>query len=163
MKTDSLDADSGQDASAIADLYRREREPMARLAFLLVRDVELADEIVHDAFVRLHDHYGRVRNPAGYVRTAVVNGCHSHHRHLRVVRGAPIERSAPAEIKIDHLDGELDEALSQLSHDHRVVLALRYFCDLDDHDIAQILGVRPATVRTRAHRALERLRKEITL
>lgn len=149
-------------SAAIADLYRVEREPMARLAYLIVRDVDLADEIVQDAFVRLHAQHGGVRNPAGYLRTAVVNACRSHHRHISVVRRTPLERPRPAEIEIDHLDGELDHALARLSHDHRVVLALRYFCDLDDRDIASILGIRRATVRTRAHRALERLRQEIT-
>ena len=147
--------------AAVEDLYRSEREPMARLAYLLVRDAEVADEIVQDAFVRLHRHYGRVDNPAGYLRTAVVNACHSHHRHLRVVRDAPIERRVNVEVQVGHLDGELDQALSQLSEAHREVLVLRYFCDLDDHDIARLLGIRRATVRTRAHRALRLLRQEI--
>ena len=46
--------------------------------------------------------------------------------------------------------------------DQRAVLALRYFEDLDDIEIAAVLGVRRSTVRTRAHRALAQLRKEIT-
>jgi DNA-directed RNA polymerase specialized sigma24 family protein len=41
------------------------------------------------------------------------------------------------------------------------VLALRYFGDLSDDEIASTLGVRPATVRTRVHRALAHVRKEI--
>ena len=41
------------------------------------------------------------------------------------------------------------------------MLALRYFGDLTDDEIASTLGVRPATVRTRVHRALICLRKEI--
>ena len=56
---------------------------------------------------------------------------------------------------------ELGDALAKLPFPQRAVLSLRYFCDLTDREIAATLDIRPATVRTRIHRALTQLRKEI--
>ena len=53
-------------------LYRGEYERHVRLAFLLVGNREQAEEVVQDAFVRLHGRWARVENPCGYLRTAVV-------------------------------------------------------------------------------------------
>ena len=145
------------DVSGVAELFHARREPMARLAYVLTRDSETADEIVQEAFLKLHANWSRVDNPAGYLRTAVINGCHSHHRHLRVVRGAPIDRARHSSAVID----ELGDAIAKLPFPQRAVLALRYFCDLTDREIAATLDIRPATVRTRIHRALTQLRKEI--
>jgi len=133
---------------------------MVRLAYTLTRDAELSDEIVQDAFVQLHEKWAAVDNPAGYLRTTVVNACHSHHRHLQVVRKAPIEHVV-APVATDAVDEELVRAIARLPFQQQAVLALRYFCDLDDVEIAATLGISRATVRTRAHRGLDRLRKEI--
>lgn len=142
---------------AISDLFRAQRRPMARLAYVLTRDAEVSDEIVQDAFLRLHARWDAIDNPVAYLRTTVINGCHSHHRHLRVVRSAPGDVTVHGALGAD----ELSDALDQLPYEQRAVLALRYFCDFDDVEIARILGIRRATVRTRAHRALAHLRKEI--
>lgn len=142
---------------AISGLFRAQRRPMARLAYVLTRNAEVSDEIVQDAFLRLHANWDRVDNPVAYLRTTVINGCHSHHRHLRVVRSAPGDVTVHGTLGAD----EISDALEQLPYEQRAVLALRYFCDLDDIEIARILGIRRATVRTRVHRAISQLRKEI--
>ena len=143
------------------ELFRQRRRPMVQLAYTLTRDAELSNEIVQDAFLQLHEKWARVDNPAGYLRTTVVNSCHSHHRHLRVVREAPTEHVAPP-AEIGAVDDELAQAIARLPFSQQAVLALRYFCDLDDVAIAATLGIGRATVRTRVHRGLDRLRKEIT-
>jgi RNA polymerase sigma factor (sigma-70 family) len=56
---------------------------------------------------------------------------------------------------------ELLDALGGLPHKQRAVLVLRYWADLREEEIAEIVGVRPATVRSITARALERLRKEL--
>ncbi len=57
---------------------------------------------------------------------------------------------------------ELREALGCLSERQRVVVVLRYFVDVSDHDIAQQIEVRPSTVRSLRRRALSVLRKELS-
>jgi RNA polymerase sigma factor (sigma-70 family) len=141
----------------LAGLFRARREPMARLAYVLTGNSQVSDEIVQDAFLKMHSNWERISNPSGYLRTAVINGCHSYHRHVAVERRAPIARQRVAVSVTD----EISDALAQLSYDRRAVLALRYFCDLDDFEIADILNIRPGTVRSRIHRGLAQLRKEI--
>jgi RNA polymerase sigma factor (sigma-70 family) len=60
---------------------------------------------------------------------------------------------------------ELDEMwalLQALPPDLRAVLVLRFYEDLPDSEIARVVGCAPVTVRTRAHRAITKLRKEMT-
>ena len=130
---------------------------MARLAYVLTNDAARADEIVQDAFLQLYARWERIGNPVGYLRSAVVNGCRSEQRHLAVVRRSSLERPGVSALAVD----EMGDALASLDYSYRVVLALRFYCDLDDVEIAQALGVRRPTVRTRVRRALMKLREEI--
>lgn len=148
----------GSTTGDIESLFRSQREPMARLAYVITRDAQVSDEVVQDAFLKMHLNWARIDNPISYLRTAVVNGCHSHHRRLRVERQAPPSRVVDASLGAS----ELGDALARLAYPRRAALALRYFCDLDDHEIAHILNCRPATVRSRIARGLADLRKEIT-
>jgi RNA polymerase sigma factor (sigma-70 family) len=153
----SDDAPQPAGAEDIAELFRARREPMARLAYVLTGNSQVSDEIVQDAFLKMHTNWERITNPAGYLRTAIINSCRSYHRHLAVERRAPIARQ---EVAVSVTD-EISDALAKLSYDHRAVLALRYFCDLNDFEIADMLRTRPGTVRSRIHRGLAQLRKEI--
>lgn len=158
----SVEMSGSARSEAVAELYRVCRERMVRLAYVLTRDSDVADDLVQEAFVAVHRNWDRVERPRPYLRTAVVNACHSHHRHLRVVRDAPARNRELIEAPPGVFDHDLQGALERLPYDQRVVLALRYFEDLDDIEIASMLGVSRSTVRTRAHRALARLRKEIS-
>ena len=141
----------------VAELFREWRLPMARLAYVLTGDAGRADEIVQDAFLKMHSRWDRIDNPIGYLRTAVVNGCRSHHRHVAVERRRPPEAAGVTWLEAD----ELSDALATLHLRYRAVLALKYFCDLADDEVAAALHIRPATVRTRQRRALVLLRKEL--
>ena len=55
---------------------------MVRLARVLVDSPQTAEDLVQDAFVRMHRHWGAVRDPEPYLRRCVVNACRSHHRRL---------------------------------------------------------------------------------
>jgi RNA polymerase sigma factor (sigma-70 family) len=57
---------------------------------------------------------------------------------------------------------ELRAALDCLRERERAVIVLRYFVDIPDAEIAQLLGCREATVRSTVHRALKTLRKELS-
>jgi RNA polymerase sigma factor (sigma-70 family) len=59
------------------------------------------------------------------------------------------------------LRAQLAVALDRLTPDHRAALYLRYQLDLPNEDIARILGLRAGTVKSRLHRALQRLRAAI--
>ena len=52
----------------------------------------------------------------------------------------------------------ISQAMQDLSEDHRAVLALRYYLDLTIDDIAELLGIRAGTVKSRLHHAQKKLR-----
>jgi RNA polymerase sigma-70 factor (ECF subfamily) len=58
---------------------------------------------------------------------------------------------------------ELKAALRRLPHKQRDVVACRYLLELSEEETAQILGLRPGTVKSRLSRALDRLRTELEL
>lgn len=55
----------------------------------------------------------------------------------------------------------LDGALAGLSDGQRAVLVLAYAFDWPEREIAEVLGIPPGTVKSRLHRGLAALRKEI--
>lgn len=143
------------------ELFNIRREPMVRLATLLVGSSAIAEEIVQDAFMGVSQRWDSLDRPYAYLRTSVVNGCAAALRRRSVedrYRAARIEvpdREIPEEL-ID-----LRRALDRLTARQRLVVGLRYFADLPDAEIADALGARPSTVRSLARRALAALRKEL--
>jgi DNA-directed RNA polymerase specialized sigma24 family protein len=61
-------------APALVDLYEARYAALVRLAYLLTGSPAVAEELVQEAFISTHRGWERVREPAAYVRTAVVNG-----------------------------------------------------------------------------------------
>jgi RNA polymerase sigma-70 factor (sigma-E family) len=145
-------------------LYKREYDPMLRIAYLLVGSEGTAEEIVQDAFVRVHSRFSRLDSPGGYLRTCVVNGCRDRLRRrglftsrIRILGAAPVHEVSPA---TDHAD--LYHSLMRLPRRQRAAVVLRFYEGWTDADIAAAIDVRPGTVKSLVHRGLAALRKEIT-
>ena len=144
-------------------VYREERLAVTRLAYLLVRSTAIAEELAQEAFLRLYERFDAVRNPAGFLRTAVVRLAATwlrrdgmeHHRLALATAGDHRERAGP---EVD----EMWEALGRLRPERRIVLVLRFYEDLSHDRIAELLECSAATVRSRTRRALADLRKEMS-
>jgi len=143
-----------------ATLYHGEYDRLVRVAYLILGSRELAEEIVQDAFVRLHARYAKVDSPPAYLRTSVVNGCHDVHRRLQRYRRREAALAQRDEV-IDTPD-ELADALDRLTARQRAALVLRYYEGLQEAEIAQALGVKVGTVKSLLHRGIEQLRKDLT-
>ena len=145
----------GRDA-AFDELYRSEHLAMLRLAFLLTSDRESAAEIAQEAFVRTYERWDRLDNPGGYLRTAVVNRCNDHHR--RRVRRATRLVAHVEDRAVRDPDDVLADVIASLKPRQRAAIVLRYYLDLPQSEIAEVLGVRQGTVKSLLHRALASLR-----
>lgn len=148
--------------TSFVELYRAQYAPMVRLAYLLTGSNALAEEVVQEAFVRVRGHLAEVNGPVGYLRTTVVNGCKNLHRRSAVERRYldSGRRDLVAEAVADATD-ELADALGALPYRQRAVVVLRYYLDLSEAEIAEVLGCRPGTVKSLAHRALAELRRSL--
>lgn len=138
-------------------LYAERRVALVRLAYLLTSDREVAEEVVHDALLALRPRWDDIADPPAYLRTAVVNRCRSWLRRQRTARAYRPPPAEDARLVAD----ELWDALATLDERRRTAIVLRFYEDLPDAAIAEVLGCRPATVRTLVHRGLHALRKEI--
>src|SRR5437773_9279121 len=133
----------------LARLYERHALAATRLAFLLVGDRDLADDLVQDAFVRLAGRFADLRDPGAfesYLRKTVVNLARMHFRRRRVER-AYLEREhrqprRDATIPDVVAYEEMKLALLTLPHRQRAALVLRYYEYLTEAPIAAILRCR---------------------
>jgi RNA polymerase sigma-70 factor (sigma-E family) len=140
-----------------AELYRDAHADMVRLAYLLTGCVEVARDVVQDAFVSVYNAWSRVREPRAYLRRSVVNGCTSHHRRVFRDRRHQSEPAPAVDLGAD----ELFDVLAALPARQRAAVVLRYWHDLDERAIADALGCRVGTVASLLHRAMVRLREVI--
>ena len=77
----------------------------------------------------------------------------------------PSASPAPADVLESAISAErrdeVQAALGRLSPEHHRVVVLRYFAELSTAEVAQAIGVREGTVKSRLSRALSRLREEL--
>ena len=146
--------------ASLADLYRERYLPMVRLAYLMVGSTTVAEDLVQDAFARMHRHWDNAEHPRAYLRTAVINACRSHLRRLALERAYRRHPSAVNDSVLPQAD-ELFDALAALPSRQRAALVLRFYEDLSEADIAVALGCRPGTVKSLLHRGLAELRKVV--
>lgn len=154
---DPVGASMADTDDSIESIYRRDYGRLVALAILLVDDRHVAEEIVQDAFLSLHRSMGHVTNPAGFLRRCVVNGGRDVQRRRSIRRSNLLPARGPSQFRF----AELDDVLVRLPFRQRAALVLRYVEDLPEADIADVLGVRPTTVRTLVRRGLAQMRKEL--
>jgi RNA polymerase sigma factor (sigma-70 family) len=145
---------SGSSPLTFTELYARDFLPLVRLATLLTGRVEVARDVVQDAFVKLHVKWRGVRDPAAYVRRSVVNGCRSYQRWEARRRGRPARGEQTTDLAVDHTLA----ALAQLPHKQRAALVMKFYEARTEVEIAAALGCRPGSVGPLVQRGLARMR-----
>jgi RNA polymerase sigma-70 factor (sigma-E family) len=144
---------------------------LLRYATALSCDPYLAEDIVQDVLVRAQPRWPRISAadvPEAYVKRMIVNELASWRRR-RAARVVPMSHEGLDAIGAPRGDPvvELDERdamirrIAGLPVRQRIVVALRYYEGLTDEQIADLIGCRPATVRSHAARALATLRSRI--
>jgi RNA polymerase sigma-70 factor (sigma-E family) len=135
-------------------VYAERWQSMVRFAALSTGSVDLAEEIVQDAFAELHRRWDKVSNPPAYLRVAVAHRCTSWVRRQR------LERRHRIPLTLERSDSglvELVDAMRALTPRQRAAVVLRYLDDMPETEIAQILQCRPGTVKSLLSRGLARL------
>jgi RNA polymerase sigma-70 factor (sigma-E family) len=143
---------------------------LVRFARLLTGDSHRAEDLAQEALAKAFLSWRRIRRtdrPDVYVRRLLVNADRSWWRR-RSSREIPVDRTVdrPAAADVGAEAGDRDamwRLIVRLPERQRAVIVLRYYEDLDDATIAEILDCSAVTVRTHAMRALATLRERSDL
>jgi RNA polymerase sigma-70 factor, ECF subfamily len=160
---------TGDDGVEAFDALYRSLYPLViRSVYLVVLNPDVAQEISHEAFLRLWQHRDRLdehANQKAWLMRVAINLAIDHRRSLLTAlrhRGPEIPPLDPATAALADMDrDEMRHALLRLERRDRALLALRFEQDLTFVEIGKIFGRPEATVKTWLHRALQRLRREM--
>jgi RNA polymerase sigma-70 factor (sigma-E family) len=146
--------------------FVRSRWPrLLRTAYLLTGDRHLAEDLTQSALAKTYRFWHRVQrsdSPDAYVRRILVSCDKDRFRKRRVPEHLT---DVPPDVMATQDDmaradqrALLAAALARLPRRQRAVVVLRYWEDLSEAEVAQILGCSPGTVKSQAAKALSKLR-----
>jgi len=157
-------------ADAVTEIYRSHYNQLVRLSVLLVHDVQTAEEVVQESFEAMHQAWKRLRDSEKalqYLRQTVVNKSRSVLRHRKVVdlhapKPAPDEPSAEQAALAILERSAVAAALRSLPERQREAIALRYYADFSEADIAKAMGISRGAVKSHTARAMAALKSILT-
>jgi len=153
-------AGMGDHEQAAFDAFVRARLPeLLRFGRALTGSDAAAADLVQDALERTLVQWSRLQSreqPEGYVRQVMINRNISIWRRLR--RERLTDELPDRGTRDSHRDDELWQAIRELPPRQRAVIALRYYEDLTEADVAAVLGCSVGTVKSQSAKALAKLR-----
>jgi DNA-directed RNA polymerase specialized sigma24 family protein len=138
LSGDAGSVETQVDRVAFGDFYRLELDAQVRRPVLLLGSNDVANDVVHDAFIAVYRRWGTLDEPGPYMHMSVLNGCRGIHRQRsRQRRLLPrfVDRGAPAAV-----DEHLDDLLAELPFNQRAAVVLRFCAGLTAEEIARELG-----------------------
>jgi RNA polymerase sigma-70 factor (ECF subfamily) len=162
-------------ASAFEELVRHYQEIAFRTAYLVIGDADEARDAAQDGFLRAHAALGRFREGAEFrpwLLRIVANAARNRRRSasrradlaLRAFRDAASGDAAPSPevlLLADERRRELLTVINELRVEDRLVIALRWFMEFNEEEMAAVLACPRGTVKSRLSRATARLREAI--
>ena len=152
---------------AVSELFDRHYAPMCRLAYAILGDAAMAEEMVMEALLKTFSGWGRLRDTErvdAYLRRAVVNLCRSKIRRKVIERRVNATIHHRDERKPPDWDPERHEtsrlvwsAVLGLPERQRACVVLRYFEDLPEAQIAEVLDCSVGTVKSQLSKARAKL------
>lgn len=167
------------DRQAFEEIFTLYRDDVFRFAYLVVRDANLAQDVVQEAFLKVFRSIGKFQQRSSFkswLYRVAVNEAITLLRRRKVkeeldpmpdaASGQGMVQSArdwqPEEAALESEERhQLRGAIDHLDPVHRSVVVLKYFHEFSDTEIAAIIGCPPGTVKSRLHRARELLRQSM--
>ncbi len=142
-----------------------------RMARLFTDDRNAAEDLVQEAFIRLHRSAHRIHDPkkaAAYLRSIVINLARDHNRRglmsLRHQEAIPAGSApdAPEDVLIvDEQRNRIVAEVRALSPRQRDCILLRFYLELSEVETAEVLGISNNSVKTHCRRGMEALRRRL--
>ena len=144
------------------DFYQAERARLLRAMAFALGDADLGAEVTDEAMARAYERWGDVgdmANPSGWVYRVALNLGYNRTRRRALERRRPVPTDRDRPDVEGVADPAVARALAALPVDQRAVIVLRFHLDWSVEAIAEALGCKHGTVKSRLHRGLQRLEK----
>ncbi|MFE2595855.1 SigE family RNA polymerase sigma factor [Streptomyces sp. NPDC001840] len=157
---------AGTTVDHLTETYRAHYRSLLGLAALLLDDTASCEDVVQEAFIRVHSARNRVREPEktlAYLRQTVVNLSRSALRRrilgLKLLSKPMPDMASAEEGAYEQLERDaLIKAMRGLQRRQREVLVLRYFADMTEAQVAETLGISLGSVKAYGSRGIKALR-----
>ncbi|MFI9028939.1 SigE family RNA polymerase sigma factor [Streptomyces sp. NPDC053560] len=157
---------AGTTVDHLTETYRAHYRSLLGLAALLLDDTASCEDVVQEAFIRVHSARNRVRDPEktlAYLRQTVVNLSRSALRRrilgLKLLSKPMPDMASAEEGAYEQLErDQLIKAMRGLQRRQREVLVLRYFADMTEAQVAETLGISLGSVKAYGSRGIAALR-----
>lgn len=171
-EAEALEAVRRGDERGLEFLVARHELQARRIAFAITGNLATAEDVVAEAFLKVHQHIGRFeagrRFSPWFLKIVTNEALYAARKTRRADRlhallGRQPDRPAdPVEVaEGNELRREVAAAVRGLEPRERAAITLRYLLDLDERSVAETLGWPLGTVKTRLHRARVRLREQL--
>lgn len=154
-------------------LFDTQESPLLRYAFSLTGRRAVAEEIVQEVFLQLHEHWDEVETPKAWLMRSVRNRAFNYIRdNKREVlhrdddqRPPPYSEEETPEEMLMRMEatGVLRQILQELDESDRQLVKLKYFENLKYHDISVQTGLSIGNVGYRLHHILKELAEKLRL
>lgn len=156
------------DVDALAQIVGTYHDDMARIAFVICGNADIAQDAVQAAWPKAWQKLGTVRERDKLRPWLMSIAANEARQIMRRRIGRPVVEIEVADVAAAGSDPQsrasrldLDAALRRLSPDDRAILALRHVGGYDASEIGRAMGMNAGTVRTRLARTVARLRREL--
>ena len=160
------------DVEAFSRLFRQWYEPLCNYAGRFVHDLDAAENIVQDVFVRFWDNRNSLTihtSVRSYLFTSVRNSCLNEIKHERFslsLNGesehpTPSSNQPDGQLESEELAEAIEAAMRRLPQKCREVFSLAKFDGLSYQEIAEVQNISVNTVKTQLKRALKSLSKSL--
>ena len=169
------------DQQAFAALVEKYQKQIHALAWQKIGDFHIAQEITQDAFLAAYQKLATLTHHsqfAGWLYVIARNKCKNWHRKKGLALQS-LEETDPVELEevyySEYMTQQREEAankkrraivqklLSKLQESERTVVNMYYIAEMTCEDIGKFLGVSPNTVRSKLHRARNKMKKDETM
>ena len=160
---------AGFDDADFRDYVASRSRALLRTAYLLTGNAADAEDLVQSALAKTYQAWGRIQDRGaldGYVRRAMVNTHISWWRRRRVEEfptdEIPDQPMADPSADTD-LHDVLQRAIGRLPQRMRAAVVLRFYQDMSEAEVADVLGISQGTVKSTVSRAMAKLRIDAEL
>ncbi|MGD8486358.1 MAG: sigma-70 family RNA polymerase sigma factor [Chloroflexota bacterium] len=157
------------DQQAFASIARSIAIRLRKMAYGVLRDMDLAEESAQQAIVTIWRELPRLRDPRrfdAWCYRVLARVCYAERRRIRKHEATSLDGVSrlPSASDISHgvlLRDQLERGFARLSLEHRAVVVLHHQFGLPLDEVAEALDIPTGTVKSRLHRAMGQLRASL--